>query len=309
MCDRGGSQRLSLEHSAFQTKLSFVSRGTERARCSKCGSTRLSWELRDSENTQRRRAYGAWIVCRRCAHEEVDADRSRKWSKCRHRPTGTSRCVFLIDFDEMGGTVGGVGSGPRRPLFRARDQEEHLAIDVRVLHRAGALSPGEHHITLGGAPLKITALVDRLTLALGCQAAHEVLLATTPCNYGGQRPWFRCPGACCGRVAKLYFVSDGWQCRSCAGLRYRSQRLRALERGLWRAKAIREGLGGPPSLLAPFPSKPPRMRWQRYDRLKAEAQAAESHYLLRARATARGLSARHRSLTNVERAGFGRARQ
>ncbi|MBC7324960.1 MAG: hypothetical protein H5T99_06565, partial [Moorella sp. (in: Bacteria)] len=34
---------------------------------------------------------------------------------------------------------------------------------------------------------------------------YRVPLAYTPCNYGGERPWFVCPGRGCGRrAAKLY---------------------------------------------------------------------------------------------------------
>lgn len=58
---------------------------------------------------------------------------------------------------------------------------------------------------------------------------HEetVSIATTPCNFGGERPWFLCPGPGCNeRVGKLHCPPGGehFRCRHCHDLAYESSR-------------------------------------------------------------------------------------
>lgn len=59
---------------------------------------------------------------------------------------------------------------------------------------------------------------------------YRVLLASTPCRFGGVRYWFRCPcsrdGAPCGRrVGTLYKNGDYFACRHCYDLTYGSRKL------------------------------------------------------------------------------------
>lgn len=44
----------------------------------------------------------------------------------------------------------------------------------------------------------------------------------TPCNFGGTRPWFLCPG-CNQRAALLHIEALHFRCRNCLGLTYRSR--------------------------------------------------------------------------------------
>jgi hypothetical protein len=54
---------------------------------------------------------------------------------------------------------------------------------------------------------------------------ESVPLSWTACNLGGQRPWFFCPGAGCGRrVVILYAPGCYFLCRHCYDLSYESQR-------------------------------------------------------------------------------------
>ena len=46
----------------------------------------------------------------------------------------------------------------------------------------------------------------------------------TPCNFGGTRWWFECPG-CQRRCAKLYEKRDDFYCRVCLDLEYFSHRI------------------------------------------------------------------------------------
>lgn len=59
---------------------------------------------------------------------------------------------------------------------------------------------------------------------------HKCPIVATPCNYGGQRPWFICSvhnsGRYCGRrVANLYLGAGShyFACRHCYNLTYRSR--------------------------------------------------------------------------------------
>lgn len=53
---------------------------------------------------------------------------------------------------------------------------------------------------------------------------YRVAMEATPCHYGGQRWWFRCPVAGCGRrCAVLYKRGRYFSCRRCTGCWYDSQ--------------------------------------------------------------------------------------
>src|SRR5215211_7505330 len=52
---------------------------------------------------------------------------------------------------------------------------------------------------------------------------EPVPLTWTACNFGGERPWFMCPGAGCDqRVAVLYGPGRYFLCRHCYDLVYES---------------------------------------------------------------------------------------
>lgn len=71
---------------------------------------------------------------------------------------------------------------------------------------------------------------------LGQTHMNTVRLVSTPCNYGGMRHWFSCPG-CGQRVAKIFLpgniyrdgrLCEEWRCRGCWGLSYEQRRARCL---------------------------------------------------------------------------------
>jgi len=107
-----------------------------------------------------------------------------------------------------------------------------------------------------------------------------VHLAWTACNFGGERTWFICPGAGCGRrVAVLYGAGRYFLCRHCYELLYESQRENAMYRAIHKAQSIRKRLGGSANMMKPFPEKPKGMHWSTYGRLWWEHHEAEMEQL------------------------------
>jgi hypothetical protein len=110
---------------------------------------------------------------------------------------------------------------------------------------------------------------------------EPVSLEWTACNFGGERPWFVCPGEGCGRrVALLYGPGRYFLCRCCYDLVYESQRENGMTRALRRAQTIRERLGGSANMTKPFPVKPNGMHWETYERLWWEHDEADMEQLV-----------------------------
>jgi hypothetical protein len=110
---------------------------------------------------------------------------------------------------------------------------------------------------------------------------EPVDLTWTACNFGGERPWFVCPGAGCGRrVVVLYGPGKYFPCRHCYDLRYESQRKDKMHRGLRRAQKLREILGGSANMMKPFPEKPKGMHHETYWRLREEHDEAQMAQLV-----------------------------
>jgi hypothetical protein len=187
--------------------------------------------------------------------------------------------------------MGGAGSGQQggRPVV-----DDCRSLDVARLHRDGCLRPGWSgtiHWSRDGevvASLGAWATEGRLTLTYRYRRNEEewqdveepVPIASTPCHFGGSRPWFVCPGmvdgvSCGRRVAKLYGPGRYFLCRHCYGLAYQSQREQFHERAFRRANGIRMRLGGEPGMLCPFPEKPNGMHSRTYEGLRERARDAE----------------------------------
>ncbi len=98
---------------------------------------------------------------------------------------------------------------------------------------------------------------------------ESVPLEWTPCNFGGERPWFVFPGVvngvrCSRRVAILYGPGKYFLCWYCYDLRYESQREDKKDRALRRAQKIRQRLGGSANMLELFPERPKGMHHDTY---------------------------------------------
>jgi hypothetical protein len=194
--------------------------------------------------------------------------------------------------------MGGVGSG-RWPGLRKGLVGDHLDLDVLELHRERRLEPGEWYYRTwwrGDRALltvMIQALDDGVELSYPPrtrgrgrgvrQTRYDVPLAWTACNFGGERPWFECPGeadgvACGRRAAKLYYRDGLFLCRLCQDLSYASQG-RVLRTGpLRKAQGIRLRLGGSLDIRDPFPPRPKGMHRATHARLHDEyLDALEEH--------------------------------
>jgi len=146
-----------------------------------------------------------------------------------------------------------------------------LSLDVRWLHRMGALAPGvvfQPQWSCRGEPAGwIVTIRDpqRDCLMLDYQTRRPgepwepiretIDLERTPCHFGGERVWFACPG-CGTRRAVLFAVGGRFRCRACHRLAYSSTREDAADRSRRRQAVHRTKLGG--GYAQPVWTIPPR---------------------------------------------------
>jgi hypothetical protein len=211
-------------------------------------------------------------------------------------------CNLPYDFGKKDGRkilMGGVGSGNWYRFDKKATTGECDSVDVRYLHREGLLKPGHWFslrwsragretgsirgvVSRDGQPKQIT-LLYRHRSGLGGEwedVQEPVPLSWTACNFGGERPWFVCPGAGCGqRVAVLYGPGRYFLCRHCCDLVYESQRENEMHRALRRTQTIRERLGGSANMTKPFPERPKGMHHETYWRLREAHDEAEMEQL------------------------------
>jgi hypothetical protein len=196
--------------------------------------------------------------------------------------------------------LGGVGSGNWYRFDKKITTGECHSVDVRYLHREGLLKPGRSFslrwsragretgsirgAVEGSTRPERVLLYYRHRSGLGEdweEVQESVSLNWTACNFGGERPWFVCPGAGCSRkAAVLYGAGKYFLCRRCYDLVYESQRENNMTRALRRAQAIRERLGGTANMTKPFPEKPKGMHWRTHERLWWEHHKAEMAQLV-----------------------------
>ncbi|PLS83441.1 MAG: hypothetical protein CYG60_21970 [Actinobacteria bacterium] len=202
--------------------------------------------------------------------------------------------------------MGGVGSGNRYRFDKKTTTGETQSLDVRYLHREGLLESchsfslrwsraGRETGSIGG---RVEGNPGDLPEGVVLSYRHRggagrewedvretVPLEWTPCNFGGERPWFLCPGVGCGwRAAVLYGPGRYFLCRYCYDLSYESQRENGTHRSLRRAQKIRERLGGNPNMTEPFPERPKGMHHDTYTRLWRKHHEAEMEQLAGMRA-------------------------
>jgi hypothetical protein len=194
--------------------------------------------------------------------------------------------------------LGGMGSGNRHRLDKKTTTSECNSLDVRRLYRDGLLKPGTSFSSSWSRADRETGSIggfvfrDQLILSYSHRSRQgaewetvkePVPLEWTPCNFGGERPWFVCPGVvngkrCGRRVAVLYGPGKYFLCRHCYDLRYESQREDKKDRALRRAQKIRIRLGGSANMMEPFPERPKGIHWSTYDRSFMTYEQANEKY-------------------------------
>jgi hypothetical protein len=158
--------------------------------------------------------------------------------------------------------------------------EELLAdcIDVRELKRMGLLK--ERTVTLRPLlrwPQVATMRADRYVVEVNFvyPLTQYVHLSWTPCHFGSDRPWMRCPH-CRKRVARLFKGMGGYFCRACVGNPpYESQLRNDMARLYLRAYRLRERIGGGRPVTDPIPERPYRMWRRTYNCIVAEIERLE----------------------------------
>lgn len=172
--------------------------------------------------------------------------------------------------------MGGLGSGRAGWRMKA---EHCRSIDINRLRREGCLRPGYR----GGwqwsrdgevvASIGLRAESNHLRLVYTSQRYGEepehideaVPIIYAPCRFGGERPYFACPGVvngrhCGRRVTKLYGPDRYFLCRHCYRLTYASRSEPPFDRALRRANKRRMRLGGEPGAASPIFR--PKGMWQ-----------------------------------------------
>ncbi len=177
--------------------------------------------------------------------------------------------------------------------------EDCLSLDVRRWRREGLLEPGwaatwawfRNGRKASSIGVRVLQGAVELSYSVGLNGASEskedvryaVALAWTPCNFGGSRPWFLCPGVvkgrvCGRRVAKLYLRRRYFLCRHCHDLTYASRQETGSLGALRKCQRIRRKLGGSANTTEPFPERPKGMHLKTYVRLILECEKADEDY-------------------------------
>ncbi len=167
--------------------------------------------------------------------------------------------------------MGGIFSG-RKPSKTAKPfPEQFVTLDIRKLHRIDGLKPGEaydlHRYKLGKRCGIFSIVVYEGCLELQYAAcSHEVHplppqvinIARTACHFGGDRPWFLCPGDQCGRRVAILYGPNLMLCRHCWGIAYQSQRENQIQRMFRKLSSIEASYTGRPNDSAPKDRKRPK---------------------------------------------------
>jgi len=168
--------------------------------------------------------------------------------------------------------------------------DDRIHIDIRRWKHDGRLVPGGMFITSAENDplysLEVHVADDHLIIHhAGTQ--QRVALDSTPCNFGGERPWLRCPE--CGRRAAILYANERFLCRLCHDLAWPVTREKELERAARALARTCRLLGVKPGFRIPLGQKPKGMRWKTYWRHVVNHEK-QSRWLLRCIAAEIGLS-------------------
>lgn len=168
--------------------------------------------------------------------------------------------------------MGGLGSG-RTDYADSKTIEHYPCLSIANLMAKGIFnSHRPRSAYLANATLKLQHFKDtlHLQLKLGHDSSNSTIfqfhipIVWTPCHFGGERAWFKCPTFGCNkRTSKLYF-NQSLACRTCHNLSYTSQRATPDDRRLLKAEKIRKQLGWVRGIGNPDGGKPKGMHWKTF---------------------------------------------
>jgi len=187
--------------------------------------------------------------------------------------------------------MGGPGSGCWTRWHRKGTTEENRQIDIRYLKRHGFLESGYSGYlswTRNGTPtgrIGVGIEEDYMILVFNFRQGDQpwkeieqiIWFDRTPCNYGGERLWFRCP-ECDRRVAVLHGASELFLCRHCQDLSYASRNEDHGLRMARKAQKVRKQLGLSGDLSEHIWEKPKHMHWKTFERLVSQERSADNAY-------------------------------
>lgn len=159
------------------------------------------------------------------------------------------------------------------------------------------IAEGERHLEEGdtrAAALRLKYTITHKRTGEETEVDYSIPLEYTACNFGGYRPWFRCPGVVSGdrcgrRCRKLYLPYRRWAeyylCRECYDLGYTSSRtsgdeLKQAELRYRRAfaKADAENRRPHPNGEPWFPERPNGMHHDTFEELLEDVRTAETEW-------------------------------
>jgi len=188
--------------------------------------------------------------------------------------------MSLLCTAPLGAVMGGYGSSRWGCHWTRATTDGVLRLDVRELARSGQLRPNTCSLsswTRNGEPagsINLRAQADALILDYRSKGPADsdwwpvrerVPLDSTPCHYGGSRPWFLCPG-CGRRRTVLYSVGGHFHCVRCHNLAYGSTQEKPWDRASRRADRLRRKIGADAGHQTMAP-KPKGMHWRTYERI------------------------------------------
>ena len=182
--------------------------------------------------------------------------------------------------------MGGPGSGDWYRWNSKTTTESQHRIDIRWMRKQRYLQPGISGTLswscrgLASGSIDFRVETERLILNYRNRQnggeweniEDEIFVTWTPCNYGGNRQWFLCPG--CNRRVAVVYGGKYYRCRHCHSLTYSSQQESRPDRLMRKARKIRARLGASNSFMEPILFKPKNMHQKTFDRLRREADHA-----------------------------------
>jgi hypothetical protein len=186
--------------------------------------------------------------------------------------------------------MGGTGSGWYWRYDKKETTADYRCIDIRQWQRKGLLSHplsfNWHWSCKGKIIASINVRSESNSLILNYYHQSEandwdakkypILLTTTPCHFGGSRPWFICPTSNCNRRVAILYSGDIFACRHCYQLAYPSQSETPYDRTARRANKIRDKLDWDPGILNRKGLKPKGMHWKTFKALTFQHDAFAS---------------------------------